>query len=338
MKEIRERLTFLDNVGVGYLQLDRAAKTLSGGEAQRLRLATQIGSQLVGVLYILDEPSIGLHQRDNNRLIATLERLRDLGNTVLVVEHDEQMMRSSDWLVDMGPGAGEHGGQVVAQGTPDEIRHAAHSLTGQYLAGRRQIPIPAKRHPVDPERMLTITGASGNNLRDVTLQLPVGLFVCVTGVSGSGKSTLINDTLYHAVSRHLYDSSDEPAPFHTIEGLDHFDKVISVDQSPIGRTPRSNPATYTGLFTPIRELFAQVKEARERGYGPGRFSFNVKGGRCEACQGDGLIKVEMHFLPDVYVPCDVCHGQRYNRETLDIRYKDKNIHEVLAMTVEQAFP
>ena len=336
VKEIVSRLNFLNNVGLDYLSLDRSAETLSGGEAQRIRLASQIGSGLTGVMYVLDEPSIGLHQRDNDRLLATLKHLRDLGNSVIVVEHDHDAIMTADYVVDMGPGAGEHGGQVVAQGTPDEIRHAPHSLTGQYLAGRRQIPIPAKRHAVDPERMLTITGASGNNLRDVTLQLPVGLFVCVTGVSGSGKSTLINDTLYHAVSRHLYDSSDEPASFHTIEGLDHFDKVISVDQSPIGRTPRSNPATYTGLFTPIRELFAQVKEARERGYGPGRFSFNVKGGRCEACQGDGLIKVEMHFLPDVYVPCDVCHGQRYNRETLEIRYKDRNIHDVLSMTVEQA--
>jgi excinuclease ABC subunit A len=336
VKEIVSRLNFLNNVGLDYLSLDRSAETLSGGEAQRIRLASQIGSGLTGVMYVLDEPSIGLHQRDNDRLLATLKHLRDLGNSVIVVEHDHDAIMTADYVVDMGPGAGEHGGQVVAQGTPDEIRHAPHSLTGQYLAGRRQIPIPATRHPVDPERVLTITGASGNNLRDVTLQLPVGLFVCVTGVSGSGKSTLINDTLYHAVSRHLYDSSDEPAPFHTIEGLDHFDKVISVDQSPIGRTPRSNPATYTGLFTPIRELFAQVKEARERGYGPGRFSFNVKGGRCEACQGDGLIKVEMHFLPDVYVPCDVCHGQRYNRETLEIRYKDRNIHDVLSMTVEQA--
>jgi excinuclease ABC subunit A len=337
IKEIVSRLNFLNNVGLDYLSLDRSAETLSGGEAQRIRLASQIGSGLTGVMYVLDEPSIGLHQRDNDRLLATLKHLRDLGNSVIVVEHDHDAIMTADYVVDMGPGAGEHGGQVVAQGTPEEIRRAPHSLTGQYLAGHRQIPMPAKRHPVDSERMLTITGASGNNLRDVTLNLPVGLFVCVTGVSGSGKSTLINDTLYHAVSRHLYDSSDEPAPFAEIEGLDHFDKVISVDQSPIGRTPRSNPATYTGLFTPIRELFAQVKEARERGYGPGRFSFNVKGGRCEACQGDGLIKVEMHFLPDVYVPCDVCHGQRYNRETLEIRYKDRNIHDVLSMTVEQAY-
>jgi excinuclease ABC subunit A len=337
VKEIVSRLNFLNNVGLDYLSLDRSAETLSGGEAQRIRLASQIGSGLTGVMYVLDEPSIGLHQRDNDRLLATLKHLRDLGNSVIVVEHDHDAIMAADYVVDMGPGAGEHGGQVVAQGTPDEIRRAPHSLTGQYLAGRRQIPVPARRHDVDPERTLTITGATGNNLRNVTLQLPVGLFVCVTGVSGSGKSTLINDTLYHAVSRHLYDSAEEPAPYQNIDGLDHFDKVISVDQSPIGRTPRSNPATYTGLFTPIRELFAQVKEARERGYGPGRFSFNVKGGRCEACQGDGLIMVEMHFLPDVYVPCDVCHGQRYNRETLEIRYKDRNIHDVLSMTVEQAY-
>ena len=337
VKEIVSRLNFLNNVGLDYLSLDRSAETLSGGEAQRIRLASQIGSGLTGVMYVLDEPSIGLHQRDNDRLLATLKHLRDLGNSVIVVEHDRDAIMTADYVVDMGPGAGEHGGQVVAQGTPEDIRHAAHSLTGQYLAGHRQIPIPPRRHTADRDRMLTIAGASGNNLREVTLELPVGLFVCVTGVSGSGKSTLINDTLYHAVARHLYDSAEEPAPHGEIEGLEHFDKVISVDQSPIGRTPRSNPATYTGLFTPIREIFAQVKEARERGYGPGRFSFNVKGGRCEACQGDGLIKVEMHFLPDVYVPCDVCHGQRYNRETLEIRYKDRNIHDVLSMTVEQAY-
>jgi excinuclease ABC subunit A len=337
VKEIVSRLNFLNNVGLDYLSLDRSAETLSGGEAQRIRLASQIGSGLTGVMYVLDEPSIGLHQRDNDRLLATLKHLRDLGNSVIVVEHDHDAIMTADHVVDMGPGAGEHGGQVVAQGTPDEIRRAAHSLTGQYLAGHRQIPIPARRHSIDTDRLLTISGATGNNLHDVTLELPVGLFVCVTGVSGSGKSTLINDTLYHAVARHLYDSSAEPSPYRDIEGLEHFDKVISVDQSPIGRTPRSNPATYTGLFTPIRELFAQVKDARERGYGPGRFSFNVKGGRCEACEGDGLIKVEMHFLPDVYVPCDVCHGQRYNRETLEIRYKDRNIHDVLSMTVEQAY-
>ncbi len=336
IKEIVSRVAFLNNVGLDYLSLDRSAETLSGGEAQRIRLASQIGSGLTGVMYVLDEPSIGLHQRDNDRLLATLKHLRDLGNSVIVVEHDHDAICAADYIVDMGPGAGEHGGQVVAQGTPEEIRLAAHSLTGQYLAGHRQIPMPARRHRVDPARMMRIDGATGNNLREVALDLPVGLFVCVTGVSGSGKSTLINDTLYHAVARQLYGSTTEPAPFREMHGLEFFDKVISVDQSPIGRTPRSNPATYTGLFTPIRELFAQVKEARERGYGPGRFSFNVKGGRCEACQGDGLIKVEMHFLPDVYVPCDVCHGQRYNRETLEVRYKDRNIHEVLAMTVEQA--
>ena len=337
VKEIVSRLQFLNNVGLDYLSLDRSAETLSGGEAQRIRLASQIGSGLTGVMYVLDEPSIGLHQRDNDRLLTTLKHLRDLGNSVIVVEHDQEAILSADHVVDMGPGAGEHGGQIVAQGTPEEIRRAAHSLTGQYLAGHRQIPMPAQRHKADMNRALIIAGATGNNLKSVTLKLPVGLFVCVTGVSGSGKSTLINDTLYHAVARHLYGSSAEPAPFTELEGLEHYDKVISVDQSPIGRTPRSNPATYTGLFTPIRELFAQVKEARERGYGPGRFSFNVKGGRCEACQGDGLIKVEMHFLPDVYVPCDVCHGQRYNRETLEIQYKGKNIHDVLSMTVEQAY-
>ncbi len=337
VKEIGSRLQFLNNVGLDYLSLDRSAETLSGGEAQRIRLASQIGSGLTGVMYVLDEPSIGLHQRDNDRLLATLKHLRDLGNSVIVVEHDQDAIAAADFVVDMGPGAGEHGGLVVAQGTPEEIRLSPQSLTGQYLSGQRQIPLPARRHRVDPQRKLVIEGAAGNNLKDVTLQLPVGLFVCVTGVSGSGKSTLINDTLYHAVARAIYGSTAEPAPHDEIRGLEFFDKVISVDQSPIGRTPRSNPATYTGLFTPIRELFAQVKEARERGYGPGRFSFNVKGGRCEACQGDGLIKVEMHFLPDVYVPCDVCHGQRYNRETLEVAYKGCNIHEVLNMTVEQAY-
>jgi excinuclease ABC subunit A len=336
VKEIINRLQFLNNVGLDYLSLDRSAETLSGGEAQRIRLASQIGSGLTGVMYVLDEPSIGLHQRDNDRLLQTLKHLRDLGNSVIVVEHDTDAILSADHVVDMGPGAGEHGGQVVAEGTPEEIRHAPHSLTGQYLAGHRQIPIPARRHTADPKRSLVVEGATGNNLKDVTLKLPVGLFVCVTGVSGSGKSTLVNDTLYHAVARHLYSSTTEPAAFTEMHGLEFFDKVISVDQSPIGRTPRSNPATYTGLFTPIREMFSQVKESRERGYGPGRFSFNVKGGRCEACQGDGLIKVEMHFLPDVYVPCDVCHGQRYNRETLEIQYKGKNIHDVLSLTVEQA--
>ncbi|MBL8523768.1 MAG: excinuclease ABC subunit UvrA [Betaproteobacteria bacterium] len=337
LKEISARLSFLNNVGLDYLSLVRSADTLSGGEAQRIRLASQIGSGLTGVMYVLDEPSIGLHQRDNDRLLETLKRLRDLGNSVIVVEHDEDAINAADYVVDMGPGAGEHGGQVVAQGTPEEIRKASQSLTGQYLSGKKQIAIPKKRTKTDVRKVLTIKGASGNNLKNVKLTLPVGALVCITGVSGSGKSTLINDTLYKAVAHHIYASTDEPAPFETIEGLDHFDKVINVDQSPIGRTPRSNPATYTGLFTPIRDLFASVPEARARGYGPGRFSFNVKGGRCEACQGDGVIKVEMHFLPDVYVPCDVCHGKRYNRETLEVHYKHKNIHEVLDMTVEQAY-
>ena len=337
LKEISSRLTFLNNVGLDYLSLARSADTLSGGEAQRIRLASQIGSGLTGVMYVLDEPSIGLHQRDNERLLETLMRLRDLGNSVIVVEHDEDAINAADHVVDMGPGAGVHGGQVVAQGTPAEIRRASQSLTGQYLSGKKQILVPKKRGKVDLKKVLRIKGASGNNLKNVTLELPVGAFVCITGVSGSGKSTLINDTLYKTVAHHIYASSDEPAPFESIEGLEHFDKVINVDQSPIGRTPRSNPATYTGLFTPIRDLFSGVPESRARGYGPGRFSFNVKGGRCEACEGDGVIKVEMHFLPDVYVPCDVCFGKRYNRETLDVRYKGKNIHEVLDMTVELAF-
>jgi excinuclease ABC subunit A len=336
VKEIIARVGFLNNVGLDYLSLDRSADTLSGGEAQRIRLASQIGSGLTGVMYVLDEPSIGLHQRDNDRLLATLKHLRDIGNSVLVVEHDEDAIRAADYVVDMGPGAGVHGGEVVAEGTPEEIRLAQQSLTGQFLSGERRIAIPEKRRQPDPERQLVVTDASGNNLRNVTLKLPVGLFVCVTGVSGSGKSTLINDTLYAAVARHLYGSSTEPAPHGEIDGLEFFDKVINVDQSPIGRTPRSNPATYTGLFTPIRELFAGVPESRARGYGPGRFSFNVKGGRCEACQGDGVVKVEMHFLPDIYVPCDVCHGARYNRETLEIQYKGKTIRDVLEMTVEDA--
>lgn len=335
VKEITARLSFLNNVGLEYLSLDRSAETLSGGEAQRIRLASQIGSGLTGVMYVLDEPSIGLHQRDNDRLIATLQHLRNLGNSVIVVEHDEDMIRAADYVVDMGPGAGVHGGQVVAQGTPAQIEADAASLTGRYLSGKELIAVPAERRQPD-ERRLRIIEAYGNNLKRVSLDLPVGLMTCVTGVSGSGKSTLVNDTLYHAVAQHLYGSSAEPAPYEAIEGLEHFDKVINVDQSPIGRTPRSNPATYTGLFTPIRELFAGVPTAKERGYDPGRFSFNVKGGRCEACQGDGVIKVEMHFLPDVYVPCDVCHGARYNRETLEILYKGKNIHEVLDMTIEQA--
>jgi excinuclease ABC subunit A len=336
VREIANRVQFLNNVGLDYLSLTRSADTLSGGEAQRIRLASQIGSGLTGVMYVLDEPSIGLHQRDNERLIETLKRLRDLGNSVIVVEHDEEAIAAADYVVDMGPGAGVHGGEIVAQGTPAEILRHPDSLTGQYLSGRKTIAMPARRRKPEPERMLRITGARGNNLKDVTVDLPVGLFVAITGVSGSGKSTLINDTLYTAVAHHLYGSSAEPAEHESIEGLDFFDKVINVDQSPIGRTPRSNPATYTGLFTPIRDLFAGVPESRARGYGPGRFSFNVKGGRCEACQGDGLIKVEMHFLPDVYVPCDVCHGKRYNRETLEILYKGKPINDVLDMTVEAA--
>ncbi|HTK00277.1 MAG TPA: excinuclease ABC subunit UvrA [Bordetella sp.] len=336
VREIEARLSFLNNVGLNYLSLDRSADTISGGEAQRIRLASQIGSGLTGVMYVLDEPSIGLHQRDNDRLIGTLQHLRDLGNSVIVVEHDEDMIRSADWVVDMGPGAGEHGGQVVAQGTPAQVQDDAQSLTGQYLSGRRAIQVP-KRRPVDEELpWLVVAGASGNNLKNVDLRVPAGRLVCVTGVSGSGKSTLINDTLAVAVSRQLHHAQAEPAPFVSLEGLEHFDKIISVDQSPIGRTPRSNPATYTGLFTPIRELFAGVPEARARGYDPGRFSFNVQGGRCEACQGDGVVKVEMHFLPDMYVPCDVCQGKRYNRETLEIRYRGRNISEVLDLTVEQA--
>lgn len=336
LNEIASRLTFLNNVGLEYLSLDRSAETLSGGESQRIRLASQIGSGLTGVMYVLDEPSIGLHQRDNDRLLGTLKSLRDMGNSVIVVEHDADAIHAADHVVDMGPGAGEHGGMIVAQGTPQEVSANLHSLTGDYLSGRRNIDPPREYLPPDPERMLRIHGACGNNLKQVTLHLPVGLLVCITGVSGSGKSTLVNDTLYHAVAQHLYGSNTEPAPFAKIEGLEFFDKVINVDQSPIGRTPRSNPATYTGLFTPIRELFAGVPQARERGYGPGRFSFNVKGGRCESCQGDGVIKVEMHFLPDLYVPCDLCHSMRYNRETLEIQYKGKNIHQILQMTVEHA--
>ena len=336
IKEISSRLQFLNNVGLDYLSLDRSADTLSGGESQRIRLASQIGSGLPGVMYVLDEPSIGLHQRDNGRLLETLKKLRDLGNSVIVVEHDQDAIEIADYVVDMGPGAGEHGGYVVAQGSPQDIQQNDASMTGQYLSGKRSISIPQHRHPPTIDRMLRIEGATGNNLKAVTLDLPVGLFVCVTGVSGSGKSTLINETLYRAVARHLYGSNVEPATYESIEGLAFFDKVINMDQSPIGRTPRSNPATYTGLFTPIRDLFAGVPQARERGYAPGRFSFNVKGGRCESCQGDGVIKVEMHFLPDIYVTCDVCHSQRYNRETLEIQYKGKNINEVLQMTVETA--
>jgi len=356
VREIRSRLKFLNDVGLEYLSLDRSADTLSGGEAQRIRLASQIGSGLTGVMYVLDEPSIGLHQRDNDRLIGTLRHLRDIGNSVLVVEHDEDAIRAADHVVDMGPGPGAHGGRVMAQGTPQEVQANAESLTGQYLAGVLRIAVPKARvrpaspHPGplppavsgggeglhDTPTWLRIINASGNNLKHVNAAIPVGLLTCVTGVSGSGKSTLVNDTLYAAVARKLYHSHAEPQPHDTIEGLDAFDKVINVDQSPIGRTPRSNPATYTGLFTPIRELFAEMNTAKERGYGPGRFSFNVAGGRCEACQGDGVLKVEMHFLPDVYVPCDVCHGKRYNRETLEVLYKGRNITEVLDMTVEDA--
>jgi excinuclease ABC subunit A len=363
VREIDARLKFLNDVGLSYLSLDRSAETLSGGEAQRIRLASQIGSGLTGVMYVLDEPSIGLHQRDNDRLIQTLQHLRDLGNSVIVVEHDEDMIRAADHVVDMGPGAGMHGGQVVAQGTPGEVLASPQSLTGRYMSGALKIAVPARRRQwlsVQPElvlrqaqedrrqgastgsartehQVLRIEGARGNNLKNVTVEIPVGLFTCVTGVSGSGKSTLVNDTLYAAVARQLYRAHEEPAAHDAIEGIEHFDKVINVDQSPIGRTPRSNPATYTGLFTPIRELMAETAAARERGYGPGRFSFNVAGGRCEACQGDGVVKVEMHFLPDVYVPCDVCKGQRYNRETLEVQWKGRNIAQLLDMTVEDAW-
>jgi excinuclease ABC subunit A len=334
--EISTRLGFLVNVGLDYLSLARAAQTLSGGEAQRIRLASQMGSGLTGVLYVLDEPSIGLHQRDNARLLETLQRLRDQGNTVIVVEHDAEAILAADHVVDMGPGAGEAGGHIVAQGPPSAILESESSLTGKYLSGRLRIELPGARNRRRARQVLRIEGACGNNLKDVRLELPVGLLVCVTGVSGSGKSTLVNDTLYRVVARHLHGSREEPAPHASATGLEHFDKVVSVDQSPIGRTPRSNPATYTGLFAPLRELYAGVPEARARGYDAGRFSFNVKGGRCEACQGDGLVKVEMHFLPDIYVPCDVCHGTRYNRETLEIRYRGKTVHEALQMTVREA--
>ncbi|MFT6256513.1 MAG: excinuclease ABC subunit A, partial [Cellvibrionaceae bacterium] len=337
LKEISQRLGFLVNVGLNYLSLSRSAETLSGGEAQRIRLASQIGAGLVGVMYVLDEPSIGLHQRDNERLLQTLIHLRDLGNTVIVVEHDEDAIRLADHIIDIGPGAGVHGGEVICDGTLEDILNCEESVTGQYISGKKQIHISDQRTPIDPKKVIELFGASGNNLRDVDLTIPVGLFTCVTGVSGSGKSTLINDTFFKIAHRMLNGATvDEPAPYRSIEGMDHCDKVVDIDQSPIGRTPRSNPATYTGIFTPIRELFAGTQESRTRGYQVGRFSFNVKGGRCEACQGDGLIKVEMHFLPDVYVPCDSCKGKRYNRETLEVKYKGKNIHEVLQMTVEDA--
>lgn len=337
MKEINDRLQFLVNVGLNYLNLSRSAETLSGGEAQRIRLASQIGAGLVGVMYVLDEPSIGLHQRDNERLLKTLTHLRDLGNTVLVVEHDEDAIRCADHVIDIGPGAGVHGGNVVAEGTMDEIIANPNSLTGQYLSGVKEIAVPKERTPRDPKKTVELLGATGNNLKNVDLSIPVGLFSCITGVSGSGKSTLINDTFFKIAHTQLNGATTaHPSPYKSIKGLEHFDKVIDIDQSPIGRTPRSNPATYTGIFTPIRELFAGTQESRSRGYKPGRFSFNVRGGRCEACQGDGVIKVEMHFLPDVYVPCDVCKGKRYNRETLEVRYKGKTIDEVLEMTVEDA--
>jgi excinuclease ABC subunit A len=336
LKEIVDRLTFLSDVGLDYLNLSRASGTLSGGESQRIRLASQIGSGLTGVLYVLDEPSIGLHQRDNARLLDTLRRLRDLGNTVIVVEHDEDAILAADHVVDIGPGAGVHGGEIIAEGTPDQIKANPNSLTGHYLTGERFVAIPAKRRKAQPGRELRIVGARGNNLKNVTTAIPLGLFTCVTGVSGGGKSTLVIDTLYKAVARQLNGASDPPAPHERIDGLDQIDKVIEIDQSPIGRTPRSNPATYTGAFTPIRDWFAGLPEAKQRGYQPGRFSFNVKGGRCEACQGDGVIKIEMHFLPDVYVTCDVCKGKRYDRETLEVRYKDRSIADVLDMTVEEA--
>ncbi len=336
LKEVSQRLSFLVNVGLDYLTLSRSAETLSGGEAQRIRLASQIGAGLVGVMYVLDEPSIGLHQRDNQRLLDTLYHLRDLGNTVIVVEHDEEAIRAADYVVDIGPKAGIHGGEIVACGTMKDIEESERSLTGEYLFGKRKIEIPEKRHPMDPDRLLRVVGATGNNLKNVTLEIPIGLMTCITGVSGSGKSTLINDTLYKVAAHELNRANTEPAAHERIEGLDLFDKVVDIDQSPIGRTPRSNPATYTGIFTPVRELFAATHESRSRGYKPGRFSFNVKGGRCEACQGDGVIKVEMHFLPDVYVPCDVCKGKRYNRETLEVKYKGKSISDVLDMTVEEA--
>ena len=337
LKEIRDRLNFLVNVGLNYLSMSRSADTLSGGEAQRIRLASQIGAGLVGVMYVLDEPSIGLHQRDNERLLGTLIHLRDLGNTVIVVEHDEDAIREADYILDIGPGAGVHGGEIVAEGSLEDIKQSEHSLTGKYLSGRERIEVPATRNQNPDNLWLELDGATGNNLKEVNLRLPIGLMTCVTGVSGSGKSTLINDTLYVIAHKELNGATvGEPSPYQAVRGMEHLDKVVDIDQSPIGRTPRSNPATYAGLFTPIRELFSGTQEARSRGYKPGRFSFNVKGGRCEACQGDGVIKVEMHFLPDIYVPCDVCKGKRYNRETLEVKYKNKNIQEILDMTVEDA--
>ncbi|HEX7940385.1 MAG TPA: excinuclease ABC subunit UvrA, partial [Gemmatimonadaceae bacterium] len=335
-EQIIARLSFLENVGLKYLTLSRSASTLSGGEAQRIRLATQIGSRLVGVLYILDEPSIGLHQRDNARLLATLHQLRDLGNTVIVVEHDEETMREADYLIDLGPGAGKHGGLIVAEGTVEEVTRHPESLTGKYLNGTVKIAVPSERRAPQPGRALRIEGARAHNLQDIDVRIPLGLFVAITGVSGSGKSTLVEDILHRSLARHFYRARVIPGEHKRITGLEHIDKVIDIDQSPIGRTPRSNPATYTGLFTPIRELFAELPDAKIRGYGPGRFSFNVKGGRCEACQGDGLVKIEMHFLPDVYVPCEVCKGKRYNRETLEVRFRGANIADVLDMTVEDA--
>jgi excinuclease ABC subunit A len=336
LKEVRERLKFLVDVGLDYLTLNRSAESLSGGEAQRIRLATQIGSRLVGVLYILDEPSIGLHQRDNGRLLSTLKQLRDLGNTVIVVEHDEETIREADYLIDLGPGAGKHGGEVIAEGSVQDVIDTAASITGQYLRGTRRIEVPAQRRPRNAARVLTVHGAREHNLRDVTAEFPLGLFVAVTGVSGSGKSTLVTDILQRSLSRHFSRARVLPGAHTRITGLEHLDKIIDIDQSPIGRTPRSNPATYTGIFTPVRELFAELPEAKIRGYGPGRFSFNVKGGRCESCQGDGLVKIEMHFLPDVFVPCDVCKGKRFNRETLEVHFRGRSIAEILDLTVEDA--